>query len=356
MLRTLTTNSSLMGRALFSFLLRLDGLLIASASKLLLPPIPTQAEDGAFAGMQHPAPTAAPEYYASAELLRRQDYDMGHDTCGFGALDSAITYKCYSSIGTCENIGDYRGCCTGGLKACSSTFWTQCDDYDPTSVCGTMSHTRCCPSALPYCITWLFSTSGSTATAWDCDSQSNTRAFELLATPLGLISSTVSPTIDGVSSSASSSESSSETSQSTSWLSTTSDSTIATTATVASSTDGDSAPISNGSATPVGAIVGGVVGGVAVIALIVFGILFLKKYQQGDSKTPSPPPTPPGPQELLGSDIPPHYLAPNQGPYAPIPQYDFAGQPKYQEPMVQTLVEAPNTPAAGTGYNRAELA
>lgn len=98
-------------------------------------------------------------------------------------------------------------------------------------------------------------------------------------------------------------------------------------------------------------------GGVAVIALIVLGVLFLKRYQQKNPKTPAPPPTPPGPQELLGSGIPPSNLPPPQGSYAPIPQYDFTGRPKYQEPMVQTSpVEAPNTPAAGTGYNRAELA
>ncbi|OTA85549.1 hypothetical protein M434DRAFT_163157 [Hypoxylon sp. CO27-5] len=151
-----------MGRILFSCLLRLELLLAASASKAFFPPIATQAQDGALAGVRHPMPTAAPEYYASTEILRRDGYDMGHDTCGFGALNSAVTYKCYSSVGTCENIGDFRGCCTGGLKACSSTFWTQCDDYDPTSVCGTSLKTRCCQSALPYCITWLLSVSMKT--------------------------------------------------------------------------------------------------------------------------------------------------------------------------------------------------
>ncbi|KAI6084168.1 hypothetical protein F4821DRAFT_243380 [Hypoxylon rubiginosum] len=346
--------------ALFSFLLGLNGLLVASASKFRLPPVPTQAEDGAFANVRHPAPTAAPEYYASAELLRR--YDMGHDTCGFGALDSGITYKCYSDIGTCENIGSYRGCCTSGLKACSSTFWTQCDDYNPTNACGTMSHTRCCQSALPYCISWLLSTSDSTVTAWDCDSQSETREFELLATPLSLISSTSSTssiTTDDILTSASSSETSDT--ERTSGLSGTSDSTsdstaASSTATVVSSADGNSASASNSSATPVGAIVGGVVGGVAVIALIVLGILFLKRYQRDGSKTSSPPPPPSGPQELHGSDITPHNVSSTQGYYAPGPQNDFVGQPKYQEPMAQTMpVEAPNTPAAGTGYNRAEL-
>ncbi|KAI2470166.1 hypothetical protein F4781DRAFT_185153 [Annulohypoxylon bovei var. microspora] len=132
-----------MGRTIFSFLLQLELLLAASASRLPLLPAVTQFGDGAFAGLRNPAPTAAPESYASIELLRRDGYSMGHDTCGFGSLDPGITYTCYSSVATCEDIGSFRGCCTGGLKACSSTFWTQCDDYNPTSVCGTSAKTRC---------------------------------------------------------------------------------------------------------------------------------------------------------------------------------------------------------------------
>lgn len=69
-------------------LLQLGLLLTASASKLVLPPGPTQAEDGAFVDVRNPMPTAAPEYYASADLLRREGgYSMGHDTCGFAAYD-----------------------------------------------------------------------------------------------------------------------------------------------------------------------------------------------------------------------------------------------------------------------------
>ncbi|KAI0120759.1 hypothetical protein F4776DRAFT_224257 [Hypoxylon sp. NC0597] len=346
-----------MGRILFSFLLQLELLLAASASKAFLPPSATQAQDGAFAGVRHPMPTAAPEYYASTDILRRDEYNMGHDTCGFGALNPAVTYKCYSSVGTCENIGDFRGCCTGGLKACSSTFWTQCDDYDPTSVCGTSLKTRCCQSALPYCITWLFSTSGSTVTAWDCDVQSKTRVFELLATPSSLIGSTTSPTTDDSTSASSTLEAT------TSPSTTTSDSagaSSASTADASASPAANSGPSSSNSGTPIGAIVGGVVGGVAVVGLIILGIFFIKKYQRGSSATgPSPsPPAPSGPQELSGSAIPSSYPPPLQGYYASVPQYDATGLPKYQVPMTQasSVVEAPNTPATGTGYNRAELA
>ncbi|KAI2617334.1 hypothetical protein GGS26DRAFT_409937 [Hypomontagnella submonticulosa] len=147
-------------------LLQLGLLLTASASKLVLPPGPTQAEDGAFVDVRNPMPTAAPEYYASADLLRREGgYSMGHDTCGFAAYDPALTYKCYSDVGKCENIGSYRGCCTGELKACTSTFWTQCDDYDPFSGCGASSKTRCCVSGAPYCISWMFSVSVKSSAA-----------------------------------------------------------------------------------------------------------------------------------------------------------------------------------------------
>ncbi|KAI1407710.1 hypothetical protein F5Y13DRAFT_174173 [Hypoxylon sp. FL1857] len=343
-----------MGRVLFSFLLQLELLLAASASKPLLPPTATQVRDGAFAGVKHPMPTAAPEYYAPVEILGRDSYDMGHDTCGFGALNSAITYKCYSSVGTCENIGEFRGCCTGGLKACSSTFWTQCDDYDPTSVCGVSLKTRCCQSALPYCITWLFSTSGSTVTAWDCDVRSKTRIFELLATPLSLISSTASPTMDDLTSTPSTPG------VPISLPTTTSYSTIAslsTTADSSTSTAANSQPSNSSSGTPVGAIVGGVVGGVAVIGLIVLGFFFIKKYQRGSPGTVSSLPAPSGLQELPGSGITSPYPPHSHGYYASVPQYDVTGLPKYQVPMAQALpvAEAPNTPATGTGYNRAEL-
>lgn len=90
-----------MGRALLSLSVRLGLLLTASASKLLFQPFPTQAGDGAFAALQ-PMPTTAPEYYASTELLRRDEYHMGHDTCGFGALD-------------CEGFALRVMRCVGGL-------------------------------------------------------------------------------------------------------------------------------------------------------------------------------------------------------------------------------------------------
>ncbi|KAI2778345.1 hypothetical protein F4815DRAFT_246858 [Daldinia loculata] len=285
--------------------------------------------------------------YASTELLRRDEYHMGHDTCGFGALDSAITYTCYSSVGTCENIGDYRGCCTGELKACSSSFWTKCDDYDPTSFCGTSSKTRCCQSALPYCITWLFSTSGSTVTAWDCDTQSKTRVLELLTTPLSLIDSTASSTTDDLTITSSTHESTD------SHPVATSSSTVSSSASI----DTTSVPSRNSSGTPIGAIVGGVVGGVVVIGLTILGIFFINKYHKGAHITASPPPMLAGPQELPGSGMSSPYPTPSHGNYAPILQHGASVQPKYQAPVAQAtqVAEAPYTPATGTGYNRAEL-
>ncbi|KAI1092022.1 hypothetical protein F5B19DRAFT_455932 [Rostrohypoxylon terebratum] len=327
-----------MGRTRFSLLqlgLLLEASASASASRLIFPPAVTQPSNGAFVDVRHPAPTAAPESYASMELLRRDGYNMGHDTCGFGSLDPGLTYTCYSSVGTCEDIGSYRGCCTGGLKACSSTFWTQCDDYNPTKACGTSSKTRCCQSALPYCITWLFSTTGSTFTAWDCDTQSDTRVFDMLATPLSLIDTTASSTTDE------------STNESAIVGATISSPTAATTnsptaesstspADNSSSTSASSSSDSN-SGTPVGAIVGGVVGGLAVIAFVVIGVFFIRKYQRGSSTAVLPPPAPSGPQELPGIGT---------------------QQLKHELPMAEASVvyEIPNTPAAGTGHNRAELA
>ncbi|KAI8956878.1 hypothetical protein F5Y11DRAFT_341634 [Daldinia sp. FL1419] len=149
-----------MGRFAF-FVVHLGQVLLkgVSASRLLFQPFPTNKPGGGAFAASRPIPTLPPEHFASTELAKRDRYHMGHDTCGFGALDSGITYTCYSSIGTCENIGNFRGCCTGEIKTCSSTFWTKCDDYDPTSFCGMSSKTRCCQSALPYCITWRFSVS-----------------------------------------------------------------------------------------------------------------------------------------------------------------------------------------------------
>ncbi|KAI1801967.1 hypothetical protein F4811DRAFT_426767 [Daldinia bambusicola] len=341
-----------MRHALLSFSIQLGLLLNALASKLVFQPFPTQAQDGAFATLQ-PISTAAPAYYASTELIGRDEYHMGHDTCGFGSFDTGLTYSCYSSIGTCENIGSFRGCCTGELKACSSSFWTKCDDYNPTSYCDMDSKTRCCQSALPYCITWLFSTSSSTFTAWDCGTQSNTRVLELLATPLSLISSTASRTLTDLSTTSSATSSANE--------STDPPSTAPSGSVVSSSTpiDATSASSSKSSGTPIGAIVGGVVGGVAIVCLTIVGIFFIRKYQKVNRRAASPPPTPSGRQELSGSGMSSVYLDSSQGNHAPGLPYGTLEQLKNQGSVAQTtttlVAEAPNTPAIGTDHNRAEL-
>ncbi|KAI8625896.1 hypothetical protein F5Y19DRAFT_234405 [Xylariaceae sp. FL1651] len=148
----------------------------ASASRIS---VPIQTEDGAVFALSSPSPTPTPSWYASAQLLKRGDYMLRHDTCGFGSADPYVTYKCYSSVGQCENIGSYRGCCTGDLESCSSTFWTQCDDYNPSSICGSFLKTRCCQSLAPYCIAWQFATDENTYTAWDCDTQWEHRPLSL---------------------------------------------------------------------------------------------------------------------------------------------------------------------------------
>ncbi|OTB14652.1 hypothetical protein K445DRAFT_12900 [Daldinia sp. EC12] len=128
---------------------------------------------------------------------------------------------------------------------------------------------------------------------------------------------------------------------------------------VPSSTLADATSISSSksSGTPVGAIVGGVVGGVAVIGLTILGVFFIKKYQKNAHIITLPPPTLSEPQEFSGSGVSSVYSSPSQNNYAPGPQYNTLGQLKYQSSVAQTplVAEAPNTPAIGTGQNRAEL-
>ncbi|KAI2610396.1 uncharacterized protein GGS25DRAFT_259128 [Hypoxylon fragiforme] len=148
-----------MRHAKFSFPLQVGCLLLASASKISLPPAVTQAEYSAFAGI-HLLPAVTPKPSASVELLRRQSelsgVISGYNTCGYGALNPAISVTC-SSDERCENIGQFRACCNGDPIACSATVQTSCKDYDPTIICATK--TRCCKSAEPYCITWLYNVS-----------------------------------------------------------------------------------------------------------------------------------------------------------------------------------------------------
>ncbi|KAI2470167.1 hypothetical protein F4781DRAFT_185147 [Annulohypoxylon bovei var. microspora] len=169
----------------------------------------------------------------------------------------------------------------------------------------------------------------------------------MLATPLSLIDTSASSTTDDSTSGSSTGDAA--TSSSTTTSDSTAESSTSTASSSSSTTTNSSSNSSSSSGTPVGAIVGGVVGGVAVIAFVILGIFFIKKYQRGVSATASPPPVPSGPQELPGSGT--------HSPYPPLAQYDATGQPKYQVPMTEAppLYEAPNTPAAGTGYNRAEL-
>ncbi|KAI0003538.1 hypothetical protein F4779DRAFT_94866 [Xylariaceae sp. FL0662B] len=335
-----------MRHPLFCYLLPVG---IAAASRLDLPAVATRTEDGAIREMREPTPTPPPQNFVSAELSRRAEFTMGHDTCGFGFADPALTYTCYESIGTCENIGKYRGCCTGGLQSCLSTFWTVCNDWNPTSECGTSARTRCCQYLRPYCITWRFSTSSSIFTAWDCDTQSNSRIFQLLATPLSLMSSSLDFFDAGLTTSESTAPSSPSPSTSMTTSSTTSGS-IPPEATGSTSTT---------SSVNTGAIVGGVVGGVAVIGLIGLGVLFLRKYDRRKSSThekppASPPPLPSGPQELAGNGYSLAYSP--DGSYFPRPQEATTSYGKPQELSAQSrIVEAPTEPMVGTRHNRAEL-
>lgn len=159
----------------------------------------------------------------------------------------------------------------------------------------------------------------------------------MLATPLSLMDTTASSTTDESTSESATGDATISSSTTTTTSNPTAESSTSTVTADSSSSTSTSSSSNSGSGTPVGAIVGGVVGGLAVIALIVLGIFFIRKYQRGSSATVLRPPTPSGPQELSGSGT---------------------QQLKYELAMTEAHVahEVANTPAAGTGHNRAELA
>ncbi|KAI1256584.1 hypothetical protein MGN70_001708 [Eutypa lata] len=360
--------------------------LAASAARLDFPPAATPTvEDGANAVLLRPSPTPTARF-ATAELLHGRDYTMGQDTCGFGSAQPGITYECYLEEATCTNIGEYRGCCTSGLSSCSSTMWTTCEDYQSISVCGSDYHTRCCQSAVPYCVTWqLEGTDGTTYTAFDCDLDNTMRVREMLSTPLSLISTTesasgASSSVSSSSPSGSSSGSSSGAVPSSTASTTTSSATHDGSATTSasnsdSSNDSSSSDSSNGSSAPAGAIAGGVVGGLVVVGLTVFGLVFFRRRNRRaaadrEKLSTSPPPPPMGPQEIASSDTTSPLEA---APYSPDGYANINGDlggrqdgeafhydPKtggyiFEAPDTSFVPEAPNTPARGQEGNRAEL-
>jgi hypothetical protein len=56
------------------------------------PATSTTIEDGAYAALYRPSPTPTPQYASvhEMELLRRQEYTMGADTCGFGSAQRML--------------------------------------------------------------------------------------------------------------------------------------------------------------------------------------------------------------------------------------------------------------------------
>ncbi|KAI1263159.1 hypothetical protein F5Y18DRAFT_394843 [Xylariaceae sp. FL1019] len=326
--------------------------LAASAARLSTP-IPTKTVDGygAISG-PGPSPTAAPPRYASEQLLAR-DFNLGHDTCGFGGSDNPyVTYACYETTGTCEHMGGYLGCCTSNLAECSSTFQTACQDYTSGYNCGASPKTRCCDSIAPYCISWLLTSSETVVTGLDCSVVSSPRVFELFASPYSLVTSSSTATGGDVSDSTITSDSATNTRSVTSGTTTSS----------AAAASGSSSGSNSSTSVSGGVIAGGVVGGLAVLGLVGLGVFFIRKRYSTPKAPPVPPSSPPppvtGPAELggNGSGYPqPNSWYPQQGHYAELSQNDHMELNKYPSPSPSPVVEAPFNPVMGSQENRAEL-
>ncbi|KAI1083065.1 hypothetical protein F5B20DRAFT_444712 [Whalleya microplaca] len=193
----------------------------------------------------HKASSGSQPSITSADAPATTDFVLGIDTCGF---TTASTITCEYGY-ECTNIENYRGCCMPGGDDCASTIHTDCVDYmnaPNPAYCG--PHTLCCPSTVPFCFTYGFSTSeklGATFTHVQC--QETPGYGEMYPLPPELITTT---SAEGETSPSSSSSS-----------------------LMAQPTDESSSH-----ETPVGAIVGAVIGAVVLIVLaIVAAVLLIRR-------------------------------------------------------------------------------
>ncbi|KAI1326768.1 hypothetical protein F5Y16DRAFT_222492 [Xylariaceae sp. FL0255] len=366
-------------------------LLPLAGSATTMGSLPARTADGGFLHRKAPLPTPAPRYVP--ENLYERASTLGQDTCGYGYAtgdEEWLTYECYQTIGSCVNMGNYRGCCTGGLAACSSTFVTSCSNYDYKSTISPPPGIVSCGSDAPWCRTWYYTESALRYTAYDCDIQNVYSTVSMGTVGSGGV--TFTETSDTPTSATDFTDSST--------TSTTGDSTSSPTGspttTLANSTATDqpdsSSNKSNSSSSIAGPVAGGVVGGLAVIAILVLGLIYLRKhYGNNTPKEKTRPVSPPaptmGPSEVQGSDASQishgpgshqaGYVYPGQGQgqsyYSPVAQSETPDTAKYpystpspQPPAYQTthnqaygtyndVHEAPNNVMLGSHDNRAEL-
>ncbi|KAK1756765.1 proline-rich receptor-like protein kinase PERK1 [Echria macrotheca] len=236
-----------------------------------------------------PVPPMPPPRFGQMDLLRRDGFTMGTDTCGFVSGFSSAPVTCVRQSAYCTNDGaGNMDCCTGDYSQCSKTMYTTCIDYTASEngACSNKgAKTICCWAQSPSCYSLVYSTSaspGKVFTILQC--QTTSGLDTLLATPPAY---TIS-----ASRRASSSSSESESSTSSSASSTTTDPAAATTT-----------PATSSSSSNTGAIVGGVVGGIAALGLAAFLLFFflIKKRQQSNAGH-------------AGPSIPPTYMPVNQTP------------------------------------------
>ncbi|KAK0652481.1 hypothetical protein B0T16DRAFT_454845 [Cercophora newfieldiana] len=261
-----------------------------------------------------PKPTDAPippPRYGQMDLLKRADFTLGTDTCGFVSGFSSAAVTCVRQSAYCTNDGaGNMDCCTGEYSLCTSSMFSSCLNYAASQrgeCAGKGARTICCWAESPSCYTLIHSTTASPGKVFSilqCQAQGGLDT--LLATP---------PNFSITSSSASSSSSSSTTGSSS-----------ATTTTPGGGTGGTNETTSS-SSTPVGAIVGGVVGGIAAIGLVIFLIfwLLIRNRRKNSDVQPSgaaaaQPPT--------NSDMAqtPQAGFPSPGIYSQFPQQPQQGQ------------------------------
>jgi hypothetical protein len=238
---------------------------------------------GGLAGMAAPAATVAP-FFPHAALLPRQD---SVDVCGFISLPNELRQM--QCPGKCTT--------TDGMFGCNSWFWTTCYNGND-SICKTGSSgdkANCCTNtAMPNCVIATKNVGDDWLTNYAC-------GIDISGTVLAL-DQTTSKVSSKASSKASSKsvDSSSITSDappsSSATSSAASDSSVSDTQSSLSSSVGNPQSTddsSNDDGTEdkghanVGAIVGGVIGGLALLALIGFGIWFVR--WQKSKETPAEP-------------------------------------------------------------------
>ncbi|KAK3369956.1 hypothetical protein B0H63DRAFT_304660, partial [Podospora didyma] len=239
-----------------------------------------------------PKPTDAPQglpRFGGMDLLRRDGFTMGSNTCGFVDSYSSNPITCVKVSASCVNDGvGNMDCCTNPVSDCTSTMFSSCLDYSASQqgLCGTGlgPRTICCWASMPACYTWLFSTTATpnkVFSMFQCGPAPG-GIGTMLATPPNFSPSTPTPT-----------PSSADTST------TAPPKSIATiggsnggggSGGTNNNNNGSSGNTNGGSSTPVGAIVGGAVGGAAILGISAFLIFYFRGRR---AKTTVPPPNPP---------------------------------------------------------------